>query len=633
MSRIFLSRLFGTRARTVSPGRWLTISLILFVHSSLGAPGGLDPDFEAVAPNGWVGAMALQADGKILLGGDFTTIQGVDRKWLARLNPDGRLDFSFLAGMAGIDGGLVAMAVQPDGKILIGGTFTRVNGVSRARLARLNPDGSLDPSFLQNLYGPSSSVRGLALQSDGRIYIGGDFYSVNGVARTNLARLNADGSLDDSFGYVPPASSLINLPYYSSYLWKITLQPDSKPIAWRGVMTYYGDWHGNDYQLARFNPDSSLDVEFPLSQSGWYAYPSVGAIAVQQDGKILVGGHFDSPRTNIARFLPSGGLDYYFSPGINGLVSAIAQQPDGKLIVCGSFETVNGSPHTNIVRLNLDGSVDSAFQASLAGGAAAVIIPVPGSKVLLGGEFTSVNGDACLRLARLMATDIAPAVLKSPPSQTCEEGTTLHLAAAATGYPPPACQWYFNGRPLTGATFSNLILTNAQASDSGTYVAGFTNVVGSASTFPALVSVIPHVDWSPVPALLLTAETGSLLHLEYSDAPPAAPSWLPLDTVAPITLPQFWFDTAGVSSPQRFYRTWQGGTPAAAPSLELNLVPAIPLAGNTGTSIRVDFINVIGPTNAWQTIATVKLTNSMQLFFDVSSIAQPPRLYRLVPVP
>ena len=85
--------------------------------------------------------------------------------------------------------------------------------------------------------------------------------------------------------------------------------------------------------------------------------------------------------------------------------------------------------------------------------------------------------------------------------------------------------------------------------------------------------------------------------------------------------------------PQRFYRSWQTGTPGVRPSLDLHLVPAITLTGSIGHSVRLDYINQFGPTNAWGTLDTVRLTNTSQLYFDVSALGQPRRLYRLVQIP
>ena len=97
---------------------------------------------------------------------------------------------------------------------------------------------------------------------------------------------------------------------------------------------------------------------------------------------------------------------------------------------------------------------------------------------------------------------------------------------------------------------------------------------------------------------------------------------------------QLYFDVSEPLPPERFYRVWQSGAPSVAPSLYLPyFVPAITLTGSVGDSLRLDYINAIGPTDAWVTLDTVTLTNSSQLYFDVSSIGQPGRLYRIVPVP
>ena len=96
---------------------------------------------------------------------------------------------------------------------------------------------------------------------------------------------------------------------------------------------------------------------------------------------------------------------------------------------------------------------------------------------------------------------------------------------------------------------------------------------------------------------------------------------------------QFYFDVSEPLPPQRFFRAWQTGTPGVRPSLDLHLVPAITLTGSIGRSVRVDYINQFGPTDAWVTLDTLTLTNTSQLYFDISSIGQPRRLYRVVQMP
>jgi len=148
-----------------------------------------------------------------------------------------------------------------------------------------------------------------------------------------------------------------------------------------------------------------------------------------------------------------------------------------------------------------------------------------------------------------------------------------------------------------------------------------------------MLNVIAAVERRPVPGINLFGEAGSLLNLDYAGGLSPAPEWLPLDAVSLVSTSQYCFDLTATLPPERFYRAWQTGTPAVPPSLGLNFVPAITLTGDIGNAVRVDGINQFGPTDAWFTLDTVMLTNSSQLYFDVTAPGQPPRLYRLVPVP
>jgi uncharacterized delta-60 repeat protein len=157
----------------------------------------------SISADDGVQAIAVQADGKILIGGYFTLVNDVGRNHIARLNPDGSLDPDFDPN---INGRVDAIAVQPDGKILVGGAFSYVGLDPRNRIARLNPNGTLDASFNPNLDFP---VYAILVQPDGRILIGGEFTKVNGITRTHIALLTKDGILDTSF-------SDINLDGYCS---------------------------------------------------------------------------------------------------------------------------------------------------------------------------------------------------------------------------------------------------------------------------------------------------------------------------------------------------------------------------------------------------------------------------------
>ncbi|HRZ77244.1 MAG TPA: T9SS type A sorting domain-containing protein, partial [Bacteroidales bacterium] len=140
--------------------------------------------------NSLVYTLAVQSDGRILVGGAFSLAAGQPRTRIARLMPDGSLDTSFNPG-SGANGGVRSISLQADGKILIGGDFSSYNGVSVNRIARLLPDGSLDPSFL-NQGGTNGTVKSIAIQTDGRIILGGTFTNLMGSVAGRVGRLIGD---------------------------------------------------------------------------------------------------------------------------------------------------------------------------------------------------------------------------------------------------------------------------------------------------------------------------------------------------------------------------------------------------------------------------------------------------------
>jgi uncharacterized delta-60 repeat protein len=167
-----------------------------------------------------VWALALQADGKILVAGDFPAFNDRPCGHLARLQADGSFDSSFQIG-SGADGPVLGLYVQDNGKILLGGKFAFFNGIPRNHLARLNPDGTVDVSFDVGI-GSDGGVRSLAVQPGGKIIIGGAFAAFQGIPRSHVARLNANGGLDPTYD-----------PGYGAAdgdIWCLALQPDLKVI-------------------------------------------------------------------------------------------------------------------------------------------------------------------------------------------------------------------------------------------------------------------------------------------------------------------------------------------------------------------------------------------------------------------
>jgi uncharacterized delta-60 repeat protein len=240
--------------------------------------GSLDTGFATgVGANGVVYSVAVQSDGKIIIGGNFNTYNGTSRGYVARLNTNGTLDNGFAPG-AGANGVVYSVAVQSDGNVLIGGSFTTYNGTSRGHVARLNTDGSLDIGFATGVGAMGSGVNAVAVQSDGNVLIGGIFPTYNGISRGCVARLLTDGSLDTGFATGAGAGNQVS---------SVAVQSDGKILIGGTFTTYDGTSRG---YVARLLTDGSLDTGFLATGAGTNTY--VNSAAVQSDGKIIIGGQF-----------------------------------------------------------------------------------------------------------------------------------------------------------------------------------------------------------------------------------------------------------------------------------------------------------------------------------------------------
>ena len=219
------------------------------------------------------------------------------------------------------------------------------------------------------------------------------------------------------------------------------------------------------------------------------------------------------------------------------------------------------------------------------------------------------------------------------PSQTTEMGSTVEFMVVATGNPVLSYQWFFDGNPINAATNADLDVTDVQFSRSGCYTVVVANSAGAVTSAPVMLNVIAPVVRRPVPGVKVMGEAGSLLNVDYLNPLSPVPNWTVLGPVSLTSTSQYCFDVTMPLPPARLYRARQTGTPGVVPSLNLNFFSAIMLTGNVGDTLQVDYINQFGPTNAWVTLGVITLTNTSQLYFDVSAIGQPPRLYRMVPVP
>ncbi|HQR35671.1 MAG TPA: BACON domain-containing carbohydrate-binding protein, partial [Blastocatellia bacterium] len=374
--------------------------------------------------NGLVRAVAVQSDGKIVVGGLFSSVNGQARSNLARLNVDGSLGTTFSFGT---NGTVFALCIQ-SGKILVGGSFATLAGQARNNLGRLNSDGSLDATFNQ---GANAAVYALKLQADYQVVVGGNFTTLGGLPHNHVGRISNGGVLDNSFN-----------PSVSGAIYGLELQNDGRIVIGGSFATVNNQPHNN---IARLNTDGNLDTSFNPSANN-----SVSSLAVQPDGKILVGGDFtimnSDGRNHIARINADGSLDAVFNPNADGYVDAIVLRPDGcifiggaftavagtsigrlapltangnigpllggtnntvhalaiqwdgKLLVGGQFTTANGS---HLARYNMDNLVDSNFTGGVGGGGVYALATQPDGKLLVGGSFTSMAGLPIPYIARL----------------------------------------------------------------------------------------------------------------------------------------------------------------------------------------------------------------------------------------
>ncbi len=491
---MFIASAFRFALRLVCLASLVSISPALFAQGALSASDGFDPNVD-----GNVYAVAVQPDGKILIGGEFKRLQpnggaAADKNNIARLLADGRVDTTFNGN---VNGRINAMILQPDGRIVIGGSFTQAGGATRNRAARLNADGSVDAGFDPNLSGgPLQEVNALALDANGGILIGGAFTSAAGQPRNRIARFNADGSLDA--GFDPNASNVVLAiavqsdgkilvgggfttiagqtrnrlarlnangsldtafnPNFNNRVTAVALQRDGKILVGGSFTTVQPPNAEEAVAKARFtrlNVDGTVDTTF-VGQAGGDVYaiavlpdggvlvggsfPSLGgvnlayagrihpngqldlgflpgpnfnvyAFGVQSDGSIVLGGGFSAlrgsglssiPRNHVARVSAAGGLDTEFRPDVNGRVATAVLQGDGQVLVGGTFTSVGGLTRDSLVRLGVNGNIDPGFRANVTGSVYSVL-PLSGGKILIGGNFSFVNGIPRSNIARLNA--------------------------------------------------------------------------------------------------------------------------------------------------------------------------------------------------------------------------------------
>ena len=385
------------RKRTIGRGRGC---VALLAALALAAPGfaqsgSIDPAFTiGTGAGNRIFAMAQQPDGFHVIGGSFTSYNGTSLNRLARITRTGTLDMAFTIG-TGTDGQVNAIAIDQVGRILIGGTFTTYNGVSRSGVARLNSDGTLDATFATGTGFSGGVVNGLAVQADGKVIAVGTFSGYNGSTANKVVRLGTTGALDGTFnvGTGPNAA-----------VYAVSLDAAGRAVIGGGFATVNGTSRPG---IARLTTTGAVDVTF---DPGSGVNNSVFAVRHAHDGRILIGGMFTnydgSSVGRIARVLADGSYDTSFSTGtgFNSWVYTITEQSDGRLLAGGDFTSYNGNARNRLIRLEADGSVDTGF--NIGSGCSNWVYAITWQsegKVTVAGGFTSYNGTSRNRLVRLLS--------------------------------------------------------------------------------------------------------------------------------------------------------------------------------------------------------------------------------------
>jgi uncharacterized delta-60 repeat protein len=436
-----------TAERLAAATMLAALPLLVFAPIAGATAGGLDPsfgsgglvatDFGGRTPQG----IALQPDGKIIVVGGSPDVA------LARYNPDGTLDGTFGSGglvttVFGFAAVGRAVALQSDAKIVVAGTVGCCSSVGIV-LARYNPDGTLDSSFDTDgkvtLPGAGDDfAQAIAMQPDGKILVGG-----SQDQQLLVVRFESDGSLDSTFG---TGGEAVPFPNTSGAVTGLAVLPDGRILA--GGYRYSGSGPHTDLEVARLNDDGSPDVTFgPDADGRVFADLNAGSddyafgMAVQSDGAIVLAGQSSSGSAEynfaVARFTSGGALDPTF--GTNGFVitnlgpnyeqaRGVALDPDEKIVVEGQSRGDSSPSDFVVVRYNTDGTPDTSFGT---GGVAridfggsddrgsAVAVQPDGNIVAAG---YTVSGTYKFGVARLLGQGPAATVPDTPTGVTAAAG-------------------------------------------------------------------------------------------------------------------------------------------------------------------------------------------------------------------
>lgn len=339
--------------------------------------------------NNTIYSVAIQSDQKIIAAGQFTSVRGIVKNRIVRLNTDGTTDESFAIGK-GFNNTVYSVVIQPNGKIIVAGSFTTYNNIACNRIVRLNEDGTIDTGFNIGT-GFDNIVYSVALQSNGKVVVGGNFTTFNGVAASKIIRLNSNGLMDAMF---TTGSGMNNVVY------SLSIQPDGKIIA-GGQFTTFNSTSRN--RIVRLLSTGLIDATF-VPGTGFNNI--VYAIDIQSDGKIIAGGQFttfnNTSSNYVARINSDGSLDGNLSigTGFNSAVYGIEALENNNFYAVGQFTSYNASNKTYLAQVTEVGLVNSEYNTDYGfNNTVQSITTSNDGNIYIGGSFTAYNDNVAGRIS------------------------------------------------------------------------------------------------------------------------------------------------------------------------------------------------------------------------------------------
>lgn len=288
--------------------------------------------------NGPTWKVLIQPDGKILVIGGFTSYNGVAAAGIIRLNSDATIDTSFVYGTGFNSTQVRALARRSDGKILVGGNFTTYNGATANRIVRLNSNGTIDSTFVSGT-GFDNVPYTIDFQSDGKIIVGGAFTSYNGTVANRIARLNINGAID----------VFLSGTGFNTFVYSLVVSPSDDSIVVVGNFNTYNGSATPTNRIVRLNSNGTIDTVGWTTGLGFNTTSLANwTVVLQTDGKILVGGDFTTYNGRVAnriiRLNTDGSIDrtFTYTTGFNNSIWAISNPMGGKILVGGDFTSYLG---------------------------------------------------------------------------------------------------------------------------------------------------------------------------------------------------------------------------------------------------------------------------------------------------